>query len=344
MNDLTVLIPTFNRPQYLKRLLRYCSEMKVDYQIIIADSSSEENKKTNQKSVSLFPDLKILYLNSYPEQVFIFKKCADALNQVNAKYCIFCADDDFFIPEGINQSVDFLEENPDFTVAHGYTLSFWIDEKRRKVYWIKYNSDFSIIQNDPKQRLSEHLSHYNQATFYDVHRTDFMKMIFEETLKYIDDNRFGELLPSMLDLIYGKMKHLNVFYGARQISHNSDGRTCTTMHDFIRNGSYNRKAALFKECLALHLSKNVKTEPAEINKIIEDAMDLYLGNNYKHRLMDKIKTGLETLGASPRLYEKIRLFLKSFNTKYGFLIMKGRFTDKPAEEKEFELIRKYLIN
>ena len=44
----TVVIPTFNRPQQLKRLLSYFNKIGLKSNILILDSSDEENKEQIQ--------------------------------------------------------------------------------------------------------------------------------------------------------------------------------------------------------------------------------------------------------------------------------------------------------
>jgi glycosyltransferase involved in cell wall biosynthesis len=64
----TIIIPTHNRPDYLRRVLDYYSSYKAGYNIIVADSSSDENKRRNKETISSLPDLKILYFGHYPSE------------------------------------------------------------------------------------------------------------------------------------------------------------------------------------------------------------------------------------------------------------------------------------
>ena len=45
----TIIIPTYNRPKYLERILSYYNGFKENYNIIVADSSLNENKEINKK-------------------------------------------------------------------------------------------------------------------------------------------------------------------------------------------------------------------------------------------------------------------------------------------------------
>lgn len=262
-HNISLIIPTYNNPCQLQRLLNYYNGFKVNYSIIVVDSSLEQNKLINKKIISIYPNLSIHYRTYHPE-IHLLDKLTDALNYANRPYCVFCASDDFITPNGIQQSADFLEKNQDFSVARGYHINFYIKTNRqgkRQLYWkvppsVDLFKNSSIHLQDPVSRLTFHLSNYLVATFYAVHRTDFLKMIFTETQEFTlkGDYQFTELLPSILTLMYGKMECLDVFYGARETNPSFTGKTSKTMYDFIKENSYQKRYDKFKDCLAKHLS------------------------------------------------------------------------------------------
>ena len=98
----TIVIPTFNRLKYLRRILSYYNGFEENYNIIVADSSSSKNKKLNNKSVLIFSNLDIQYIDKYPSKIEPNHKINDTLNYINTKYSVFCADDDFIIPKSID--------------------------------------------------------------------------------------------------------------------------------------------------------------------------------------------------------------------------------------------------
>lgn len=320
MTKVTIIIPTYNRPTCLKRLLDYYNGYNIDYNIIVADSSSNKNKRLNKETVSSFPNLKILYLDDYSDKIKGLHKFADATKYVKSKYCLFCGDDDFVVPNGINQSVDFLEKNPDFTVAHGRYLSFWLNPKKRgekQFCWQVRYSNQSITFSNPENRLFKQLSEYGLPTFYGVHRTDFLKMIYREVLNYkIDPILFAELLLSMLALICGKMKCLNdVLYMARQIdSDHSYYNNWPTLPDFVNQGKYDEKYVKFRQCLVNYLCKKSQLNIEESKKVIDDAMSMYIKRyhslNLKGVLIDKVKYISDSLHTPDWIYKKVRLLYK----------------------------------
>ena len=297
----SVVIPTYNRPAYLKRILSYYHQYGSGLPIIIADSSSEENNKRNRETIDSFNDSCFSYIDKYDTSTSAFHKILDALQQVSTEYCVLCADDDFVTPNGIKQSVDFLEHNPDFTVAHGRYIRFMLGgggSGTGKIFsWFNYGlppeikpsskpaSTLSHINMGPSitfpgavERLHYHLSNYYIPTVYAVHKTDFIKMVWVETQNNTCDGHFGELLPSMLTLIHGKMKCLDVFYGARDAS-TARAVYWRPLNDYS-TAEYNEEYTKFKGCLAMHLSAESGLDTEASGKVIDDAMAAYMKNHY----------------------------------------------------------------
>lgn len=353
----TVIIPTFNRPKYLRRILSYYNGFEDNYNVIVADSSSDENKKINKKNISPFSNLNVQYLDNYSSKINPYYKIADASSHVNTKYSVLCADDDFTTPNGINKSVDFLEKNPDFSCAHGHYISFYLKtnkKRKQKICWTPIYPYNSIFFSDAKSRLNYNFCSY-YPNFYAVHKTDFLKMIFKETIKYTDDGRFGELLPSMLDLIYGKMKKLDVLYGAREVIDNSGGSKYKRLMDFMKDGTYEKKYNKFRECLVKHLIKNSQMISDEAKELIDKAMSAYLkkyySKSFKGILIGKMSNLLDALDLPESINKNIRmLYRKIFIPRYVLNRSKEIDNFKNTIESQdskyfddFERIRKHVL-
>jgi glycosyltransferase domain-containing protein len=282
----TIIIPTHNRSKYLRRILSHYNEYGRDYKIVVADSSSEENKNSNKEWICKFSDLDILHLSNYPSEIYFYDKMADALNYASGKYCVVCPDDDFVTPNGINASVDFLEDNPDFTIAHGDYICFWLQADGTGQFQFCTRPIYphrSLAFDDAEQRLEFHFSNY-LPTQYAVHRTNLLKMAFSEAAKFTDDLQFGELLPSMLTSIYGKMKHVAVPYAGREPS----AQRRESLKDFIRSGTYEDKYRRFRESLVPHLTGQSHLNAEDAGIVVDEAMFAYFSKNVANKLEDKV--------------------------------------------------------
>jgi len=354
----TILIPTINRIYFLKRILNYYNSFKENFKIIIGDSSTDENKSINKKNISTFSNLDILYLDHYSSKINSHHKFADMINYADKKYCVFCADDDFIIPNGINQSVTFLEKNSDFSVAQGKFLGFSVKNNDKKgtkqFYWMSIYTNESIIFSDPKDRMYEHLSNYTLPTIYAVHRTALLKMAYKELLdSKVDPMQFGELLTSMFDLIYGKKESLDVLYSARQLA--SRVAYWPSLLEYMKAGKYDEEYTKFKNCLARYLNKKSQLSIDESKKVIDEAMSIYLKKSYpksfKYVLIRKMKNILNALDLPEPVDRNIRmLHRKIFTPKYNLNRSKEiddfKNTIESSDSKyfdDFEKIRKHVL-
>jgi glycosyltransferase domain-containing protein len=351
----TIIIPTYNRPRYLKRVLSYYNGYAGNYNIIVADSSSDENKRINEKSISSFSSITVSHIKKYPPDFDPTYKIIDALKHVNTEYCAICADDDFVTPNGINQSVDFLEKNPDFTVAHGRYITFYLKPDRKGKLQFRYNPRYvheSISFPDAKSRLFFHLSNVQISPFYAVHRTDFLKMIYKEALEFSDADQFRELLLSMLALIYGKMKCLDVFYAARESIPDSAGNINKNLKDFVKDGTYGKKYAKFRECLAMHLSKKSQLDAEESKRVIDNAMSVHMRKIYPYKnilksKMSNMSNALDYLRLPDWMNDEIRmlyrqLFVPKQMRMQDFMSSLGRPSSKYYDD--FNTIRHYVLH
>ena len=324
MLNCTILIPAYNRPNYLKRILSYYHKYGRNFEIIVADSSSNENKMLNSKYILSLPNNNILYLK-YPTDIKPFcEKIPDALKYIKTKYCVSCADDDFIVPNAIKESINFLEKNPDFNCVQGHYISFYLRGNylpaKKFIYTPVYTNYKSNISKNAKDRLFSNFVNY-MHTVYSVHRTNFMKILYRETINYTDDDRFSEFLPSMLDLIYGKMKKLDILFCAREIIIDSAGRTSKNLKDFMRVGTYEKKYIEFKNCLAKHLTKKSQLSIDESKEVIDKAMSAYLKKSYsksfKGILIGKMSNLLIASDLPESVDRNIRmLYRKIFTPRY----------------------------
>ncbi len=286
MSDCSIIIPTLNRPGYLKRSLGYYNDCRIPYRIIVADGSSEEVRKVNKATISSLPALKILHLDYYAPEVGPVERVIDALKHVDTKYSIFCADDDFITPNGIDRSVEFLENHSDFGVAHGRYISFHLEDDKKgssKFCWRALYSPESNDDDDPAVRVVNQLSQYLLPTFYAVYRTKLCLKVWEETAPFsiTSDRIFCELLASMLTVLYGKMKCLDVLYNARDAT-STRMESVLDMSGYNKEGMYQELYAKFRECLSAHLSQQTHMSLDKAKSIIDEAMATYIKTHYNN--------------------------------------------------------------
>ena len=268
---ITVIIPTHERHQYLKRSLDYWG--KTDIPSLVADSSLDEYIGQIPKNINYY---------HYPQKsrlsTSLATKLVDVIKNVSTEYSVVCGDTDFLTYKGLTESVSFLEANADYAVAHGKYIAVVHPgnnfEPNGRFCWSQlYESESNSFSN-PKDRILYHFENYFCPTFYGVHRKDDLRLVLQEANNYTDDYRFIELLPSMVTVILGKVKRLKGLYGARELALKK--KNLPDLFTYKKEGSFNERYDRFKSCLIKYLSKENKINITEASKIIDVGMDKYL--------------------------------------------------------------------
>jgi len=117
--SVSICIITYNQEEYIGKVLDYLINQKTDfrYEIIIGEDCSQDSTR----------DICLQYQKRYPELInLILQKenlglignFTSAISECQGKYIALCAGDDFWIDElKIQKQVQFLEDNPDFSMC-----------------------------------------------------------------------------------------------------------------------------------------------------------------------------------------------------------------------------------
>jgi glycosyltransferase domain-containing protein len=210
MNDHTLLIPTFNRPALLARLLRYYRARDGGLSILVLDSSKPGIAQENAGAVSAYGG-RATHV-TFPESEPPASKLMRGLQLVESRYVSFCADDDLVFEEGLEEAVAFLRDHADYVCAHGLYLNF--RQEGRDVHVSREYGSMGIEADDPGARIFRLLQKY-ESMYYGLFRTADLREIFAAASK-IPTLVFQELFQSVATLIRGKTRRFPRFYVARQ--------------------------------------------------------------------------------------------------------------------------------
>lgn len=210
IDNYTLLIPTYNRPELLSSLLNYLNRKKVLFRVAVLDSSASDCQKINSALFQQLPDN--FEHRSFSNDIGVFEKFSQGINSVKTDYFSFCADDDLVVIDALETCVNFLTQNNDYATAHGLYFNLISDDKHITINGITYSSS-SINQDKPLHRLIEYARNY-EAIVYAVHRTYSAVSAFDEA-KNLKDIMGQELLSGALTIIDGKSARLPIFYYGR---------------------------------------------------------------------------------------------------------------------------------
>jgi len=282
INKVTIVTTPHYDHRLLKIFIKYYYDCNFPSQLLILDSTGQDIP--NEELYSIITSNKhIIQYITFPHNTRFEEKLAKGLKYLHTPYAAILSEDDFITPSGLIASVNHLDKNPDYSLAHGTYAIYYLAtnlNNEGKFSAASLPQGIPINSDSPLERIYHLITHFTLSPYSAVYRSDILKKIWEETVFYSDDPRFGELLPAVLSVIEGKLAIIDVFYCARRGGVASYGQTCETLASYVRNGSYDRKYKLFKECIIKNLlAKSKETITAiEADKLIDKAMYKYFYN------------------------------------------------------------------
>ena len=209
-----ILIPTLNRPEYVKRQLlfyeKYYSQKQNSryHSVYVIDSGEADKNRSLKKFVEERNfKFKIKYY-SFPKLSF-GDSLLKALNDVSEKYVVYVGDDDFFIPSTLDLSAEFLEKNKDYSACRGESLIFTLNEEE------PFGTFFDLARYPqpayeepvPLKRVKNFFDKYS-CTMFAVTRTEIFKNAFTKATSIQNRAFKDEIFPSASIVIAGRVHQL----------------------------------------------------------------------------------------------------------------------------------------
>lgn len=202
MSLFTLIVPTYNRPGHLARLLKFLSAHRVNFPILILDSSRSEIQKINAEFAEKI-ELRIRHIK-HATTIEACEKFLSGVDAVETPYSAFCADDDVVIPLGLQMAIEFLERNREYSAAHGSYFDFSEGDGfvlHRLCYWRN-----TLTANGVLERIVDLLRDY-EATCYAVHRTKSLHRGLELASR-VQPVFWQEICRSLGTILNGKVARL----------------------------------------------------------------------------------------------------------------------------------------
>jgi len=147
MKKVTVVIPTFNRPEYLERLLNSINQQTFkDFEVIVVDDKSD-NQVGNEQIISH-------YQNKFPLRYLVNEKRSGApysrnrgINLADSELIALVDDDDQWLPLKLEKQVQCFQEGRDI-LGLVYT---WTDVVNNE--GVKIAENYSSIEGEAKSAI-----------------------------------------------------------------------------------------------------------------------------------------------------------------------------------------------
>ena len=173
LSELTIIVPTYNRPLELERSIEYWRDTPVTVHIL--DGSDKP-----WFTVGLLSKIKNISYHHIPSTLGeswldnYVRRLKFGADHSKTKYSAFCGGDDFFSMSGLSALVRLLESDSGIDAAVGQTLGFYPHESVVK-WWLRYGaaSVDNLFSRDPNALVR--LKHSQSRLYYCVARTELWK-------------------------------------------------------------------------------------------------------------------------------------------------------------------------
>src|SRR5580704_9790695 len=182
---LTIVIPLRGRPLFTLRFLWHANAARLPYKFILADGEVRPDlSRLLDDARKLFPNIDVDYIR-YPDDMdfaHYFAKMTDAIARAKTPYVMLADNDDFLVFSGLEQSLDFLDANPDYVCCGGGIGGFAVYARnapqlrglcgplnKLDYRYMPYDRSLDLDSSSVAERLSQGLR--NSWSYYAVFRS-----------------------------------------------------------------------------------------------------------------------------------------------------------------------------
>jgi glycosyltransferase domain-containing protein len=169
LDKLTIVIPTYERQEYIIRCMKYWSGKKV--KVIVVDGS----KISLEVSVVGTFSKNIKYIHN---PIGLYGRMLSSIELIETEYVMQGCDDEFYIPSALNSCLKKLSSNSNFVSCIGRALAFNYNNKLVFSYDIyRRLKNLKLDDPNPTTRIKKHFSNYVPAHLYAVCKASIWKVI-----------------------------------------------------------------------------------------------------------------------------------------------------------------------
>ena len=248
LSELTIVIPTYNRPLELERSIEYWRNTPVTVHIL--DGSDKP-----WFPVGLLSEIRNISYHHIPSTLGeswldnYVRRLKFGAEHSKTKYSALCGDDDSFSMSGLRALVRILESDSGIDAAVGQTLGFYPLKSLVK-WWLRYGaaSVDNLLSRDPDALVR--LKHSQSRLYYCVGRTELWKKRIQiaERHTWLGD-RFETLFQDLGTAMF-RARTINhiVWFRFKTVIHPHEA-THVYMREWVSRQENSREVLLYSDIL-----------------------------------------------------------------------------------------------
>lgn len=269
---LTVVIPSFNRHEYLMRSIIYWARSSV--RVIIVDGSDEPLQENIQSVIQLLHNISYIH-----KKGSMALRLNEASKHLVTDYAVMMGDDEFLLETGLQAALVALEHQPDVIGCIGQSIIF--NSAGISVsYGMGYpHKDYHVVQENVAERVQFAMMQYNAATCYAVLRRSCWIRSYGN-IKEWSSPYAGEIQQALITYICGKFISVNSLYWWRSFDeppvHNSNFNRKLSFQDWWADKRFIDERRKFVGLIVDELLKSDDISYDRAHEIANLAIETYL--------------------------------------------------------------------
>ena len=169
--NISIMIPTKNRPNFILRLLEYYSKSEFKGYILIGDASDKHLFIETKNNILKYKNrLKIQHF--YEPDLLTDETNSFLSKHVKTDFCAYVADDDIILVSSLIDCINFLIQNPEYSAVHG--LAFLMSMEDRAMVSIRDYKMVTSVKDNSLDRVEDFFIEMSQLNM-SVIRTNINK-------------------------------------------------------------------------------------------------------------------------------------------------------------------------
>jgi glycosyltransferase domain-containing protein len=349
---LAILTPTIDNPEFIRNQLQYYLRVGFKHTVYIGDSSNDENASSILHAIDEVKGRVNVIYERCPganETVAMF----ELAKKVQEPYVAFCGDDDFFLPAGLDKSISYISEHPDYSLVHGkmYLCSLADGGQDGSIGLYRKGAEFTDAKAD--SRLKAYFTQYFDTVF-SVQPADQFREAVAIAAK-IPDRNFRTILYGGLSAIRGKSKELDCTYLYRQLHGNRFNPL--DQFDWLASPAWSSSYPIYANNLTRALVEETDKDEERARALVKEVIWGYtsrkLSHQYDHRYSTNrrapsglgrlVKTAIMDRAGGEWLYSLIKRFAHQQPDSYSLKeLLNGATSDLEGFEPALEAMRDNL--
>jgi glycosyltransferase involved in cell wall biosynthesis len=165
MARLSICIPGYNRPAFLHWTIERLMRDFPKAEIIVSDDCSTEDMM-HARNHCVFYGVRWIQQS---HNIGPFPNMLAAFEAATGDYAIYCANDDYLLPERVHEAIRYLDAHPEIA-SYTAPCEVW-DEINQKTYWNAYTAPEATFTKADGMRLFNFMIGHHVWPEHMIHRT-----------------------------------------------------------------------------------------------------------------------------------------------------------------------------